>query len=120
MRHNCRCLSVSAPWPLIVVNCHSCPYGAKSEDYARKSLRTLGAKSPSEVILRVHGLQVRAYSYLEVISGMGRKNDSSFSELQVTILEASNHIGGRVVTVRNKTEGWYFELGPMRIPESHR
>ncbi|KAL1776928.1 L-amino-acid oxidase-like [Sigmodon hispidus] len=39
---------------------------------------------------------------------------------KVTILEASNRIGGRVVTVRNQEEGWYFELGPMRIPESHK
>uniref|UniRef100_A0A8C7BAW7 Amine oxidase n=1 Tax=Neovison vison TaxID=452646 RepID=A0A8C7BAW7_NEOVI len=39
---------------------------------------------------------------------------------QVTILETSNRIGGRVSTIRNKEEGWYHELGPMRIPESHR
>ncbi|KAG3282918.1 hypothetical protein H1C71_033499, partial [Ictidomys tridecemlineatus] len=39
---------------------------------------------------------------------------------QVTILEASDHAGGRVVTFRNKEEGWYFDLGPMRIPKSHR
>ncbi|XP_026253522.2 L-amino-acid oxidase-like [Urocitellus parryii] len=39
---------------------------------------------------------------------------------QVTILEASDHVGGRVVTFRNKEEGWYFDLGPMRIPKSHR
>ncbi|KAF0885695.1 OXLA oxidase, partial [Crocuta crocuta] len=39
---------------------------------------------------------------------------------QVTILEASHHIGGRVVTYRNEEEGWYYELGPMRIPKSHR
>ncbi|XP_006839896.1 PREDICTED: L-amino-acid oxidase-like [Chrysochloris asiatica] len=39
---------------------------------------------------------------------------------QVTILEASDHIGGRVATYRNEEEGWYFELGPMRIPTSHR
>ncbi|KAM6217011.1 L-amino-acid oxidase-like [Rhynchocyon petersi] len=39
---------------------------------------------------------------------------------QVTILEASDHIGGRVVTYRNEKEGWYFELGPMRIPKSHK
>lgn len=95
--------------------------------YAKKSLRTLGANSPSKVILHIDGLQVRAYSYLEALRGGGwkertalPKNDSSFSELQVTVLEASNHIGGRVVTVRDKEEGWYFELGPMRIPESHK
>ncbi|XP_057578065.1 L-amino-acid oxidase-like [Hippopotamus amphibius kiboko] len=39
---------------------------------------------------------------------------------QVTILEASDHVGGRVVTFRNEKEGWYYELGPMRIPKSHR
>ncbi|XP_059542217.1 L-amino acid oxidase-like [Myotis daubentonii] len=39
---------------------------------------------------------------------------------QVSVLEASNRIGGRVVTIRNKEEGWYHELGPMRIPKSHR
>ncbi|XP_008824796.2 L-amino-acid oxidase-like, partial [Nannospalax galili] len=39
---------------------------------------------------------------------------------QVTILETSDHIGGRVVTFRNEEEGWYSELGPMRIPKSHK
>ncbi|XP_046518713.1 L-amino-acid oxidase-like [Equus quagga] len=39
---------------------------------------------------------------------------------QVTVLEASDHVGGRVLTFRNEEEGWYFELGPMRIPKSHR
>ncbi|XP_047647478.1 L-amino-acid oxidase-like [Phacochoerus africanus] len=39
---------------------------------------------------------------------------------QVTVLEASDHVGGRVVTFRNEKEGWYSELGAMRIPESHR
>ncbi|XP_075386522.1 L-amino-acid oxidase-like [Tenrec ecaudatus] len=39
---------------------------------------------------------------------------------QVTILEASDHIGGRVVTYRNKEEDWYYELGAMRIPKFHK
>ncbi|XP_030609614.1 L-amino-acid oxidase-like [Archocentrus centrarchus] len=37
----------------------------------------------------------------------------------VTILEASGRVGGRVETYRNEEEGWYAELGAMRIPSSH-
>ncbi|XP_068561775.1 L-amino-acid oxidase [Cebidichthys violaceus] len=39
---------------------------------------------------------------------------------KVTILEASNRIGGRVETFRNSREGWYAEVGAMRIPSFHR
>ncbi|XP_054457227.1 L-amino-acid oxidase-like [Anoplopoma fimbria] len=39
---------------------------------------------------------------------------------QVTIIEASGRVGGRVETYRNEKEGWYAELGAMRIPRSHR
>ncbi|XP_062389838.1 L-amino-acid oxidase-like [Sardina pilchardus] len=37
----------------------------------------------------------------------------------VTILEASGRVGGRVETYRNEEEGWYAELGAMRIPSFH-
>ncbi|CAL8350616.1 unnamed protein product [Lota lota] len=39
---------------------------------------------------------------------------------KVTILEASNRIGGRVETFRNRREGWYAEVGAMRIPSFHK
>ncbi|XP_049322779.1 L-amino-acid oxidase isoform X2 [Astyanax mexicanus] len=39
---------------------------------------------------------------------------------KVTIIEASDHIGGRIQTYRMKKEGWYAELGAMRIPWFHR
>lgn len=40
--------------------------------------------------------------------------------LQVTVLEASERVGGRVRTYRNDKEGWYANLGPMRLPDKHR
>ncbi|XP_049731491.1 L-amino-acid oxidase-like [Elephas maximus indicus] len=54
------------------------------------------------------------------MSGLAAAKALQDSGHQVTILEASDHIGGRVITFRNEEEGWYFELGPMRIPKSHR
>uniref|UniRef100_A0A8C3G616 Amine oxidase n=2 Tax=Cyclopterus lumpus TaxID=8103 RepID=A0A8C3G616_CYCLU len=39
---------------------------------------------------------------------------------KVTIVEASDRIGGRVETFRNSGEGWYAEVGAMRIPSFHR
>ncbi|KAF3692579.1 L-amino-acid oxidase [Channa argus] len=39
---------------------------------------------------------------------------------KVTIIEASNRIGGRVETHRNRQERWYAELGAMRIPSFHK
>ncbi|KAM3591087.1 uncharacterized protein V6R79_022088 [Siganus canaliculatus] len=38
---------------------------------------------------------------------------------RVTIVEANSRIGGRVETYRNEKEGWYAELGAMRIPSDH-
>ncbi|XP_027893166.1 L-amino-acid oxidase-like [Xiphophorus couchianus] len=39
---------------------------------------------------------------------------------EVTIVEASGRVGGRVETYRNENEGWYAELGAMRIPSFHQ
>uniref|UniRef100_A0A671R2D7 Amine oxidase n=1 Tax=Sinocyclocheilus anshuiensis TaxID=1608454 RepID=A0A671R2D7_9TELE len=39
---------------------------------------------------------------------------------KVTIIEASERIGGRILTHRDKKEGWYAELGAMRIPSFHK
>ncbi|XP_041636127.1 L-amino-acid oxidase-like [Cheilinus undulatus] len=38
---------------------------------------------------------------------------------EVTVVEASGRVGGRVETYRNEKEGWYAELGAMRIPNFH-
>ncbi|XP_047242365.1 L-amino-acid oxidase-like [Girardinichthys multiradiatus] len=38
---------------------------------------------------------------------------------KVTIIEASERVGGRVETYRNYEEGWHAEIGAMRIPSFH-
>ncbi|NWU73672.1 OXLA oxidase, partial [Pterocles burchelli] len=39
---------------------------------------------------------------------------------RVTILERSNRVGGRIRTFRWEKQGWYVELGAMRLPSKHR
>ncbi|KAF4104083.1 hypothetical protein G5714_015070 [Onychostoma macrolepis] len=60
-----------------------------------------------------------------VIVGAGASGLTSAKFLEdaghkVTIIEASDRIGGRILTYRNESEGWYGELGSMRIPSFHK
>nr|XP_023968420.1 L-amino-acid oxidase-like [Chrysemys picta bellii] len=52
------------------------------------------------------------------ISGLTAAKLLKEAGCQVVILEASNRVGGRILTYRE--EDWYAELGAMRLPRHHR
>ncbi|KAI4800458.1 hypothetical protein KUCAC02_009686 [Chaenocephalus aceratus] len=97
------------------------------EDHRKTHLKDCLQDTDYDVLLNTvqSGLPHINSSHHVVIVGAGAAGLTAAKLLQdaghqVTIVESSERIGGRVHTHRNEEEGWFAELGAMRIPSFHR
>ena len=87
-------------------------------------LRSLAAAAGAVAVPTIEIAQVRGPGQKAIIVGAGLSGLVAAYELDkrgydVRVLEAQSHVGGRVLTLREFSEGLHAEAGAARIPADH-